>query len=134
MVDLSFYVIQPPIANIKTGNVWHDCLLITIALFCLTCVSQSCTYGIAKFQSFIISITWKRIKAKYLMNVILNPNSTMGAKMQIISINVFEKINLKTFLNIGSRRIFGSSPSSSYGGCECMFSQIDSFQWVHSNK
>lgn len=125
IMDLSFYVIQPLISNIKTGNVWHDCLLITIALFCLTFVSKSCNYGMVKLQSFIASITWRRLKARYSINIIVNPNSYLDTRMQVTSRNIlFEKISLKIFLNIGSRRIFGSSPSSSYDGCEYMFGQI----------
>ena len=82
-MELSYYVMQPLIASIKTGNIWHDCLLIIIALFCLTCVSKSCTYALDKFQLFITSITWRRLKAKYSIDIVVNPNSSLDTRMQV---------------------------------------------------
>ena len=91
MVDLSYYVIQPLITNIKTGNVWHDCLLITIALFSLTFVNKICNYGIEKLQSLITSITWRRLKARYSINIIANPNSSLDTRMQVIIRRIYSR-------------------------------------------
>ncbi len=44
-MDLTFYVIQPFISKIKTGHIWHHCMLIIIALFCLTFISKACIYA-----------------------------------------------------------------------------------------
>jgi hypothetical protein len=126
-MDLTYYVIQPLIANIKTGNVWHDCLLIMLAMFCLSFISKSCTSVIASIQAFMSSITWRRLKARYSINIIVNPNDTLNTSMQVVSRNVF-KLYLKDknliFYWTGTRRIFGSSSSSSYDGCAYMFGQI----------
>jgi hypothetical protein len=126
-MDLTYYVIQPLIANIKTGNVWHDCLLIMLAMFCLSFISKSCTSVIASIQAFMSSITWRRLKARYSINIIVNPNDTLNTSMQVVSRNVF-KLYLKDknliFYWTGTRRIFGSSSSSSYGRCEYMLGQI----------
>jgi hypothetical protein len=126
-MDLTYYVIQPLISNIKTGNVWHDCLLIMLAMFCLSFISKSCTSVMASIQVFMSSITWRRLKARYSINIIVNPNDTLNTSMQVVSRNVF-KLYLKDknliFYWTGTRRIFGSSSSSSYDGCAYMLGQI----------
>ncbi|CAF0797062.1 unnamed protein product [Adineta steineri] len=83
MVDISYYVMQPIITSIKTGNIWHDCLLIMITVFCLTCINKFCASAIDKFQLLISSITWRRLKARYSINIIANPNRLLDTRLQV---------------------------------------------------
>ncbi|CAF3660239.1 unnamed protein product [Adineta steineri] len=61
MVDISYYVMQPIITNIKTGNIWHD----------------------YKLQLLISSTTWRRLKARYSINIIANPNRLLDTRLQV---------------------------------------------------
>ncbi|UJR17577.1 hypothetical protein I4U23_004473 [Adineta vaga] len=83
MVDLSYYVMQPLITNIKSGNIWNDCLIIIISVFCITCISKLCSSVIEKLQSLISSISWRRLKARYAIDIMTNSNDITETRMQV---------------------------------------------------
>ncbi len=44
-MDLHYYVLQPLIASIETGNILHDCSLTIFALFSLMFISKATVYA-----------------------------------------------------------------------------------------
>ncbi len=72
-MDLHYYVIQPLISTIKikTGNIWHDCLLITLALFCLTFISKASVYVIDLLKLRIKRLNLRPLTASYIIDVVV---------------------------------------------------------------
>ena len=126
MVDLSYYVLQPLISSIKTGNIWHDCIIIVLSVFCLTCISKMCTSLIESWQSFITSISWRRIKARYSIDISTNSSDILDTQMEV-NISFRDFFSTKEMLITGSRRIFGSYSSSSVIGYQHMFCETNSY-------
>ncbi|CAF1349771.1 unnamed protein product [Adineta ricciae] len=83
MVDLSYYVLQPLISSIKTGNIWHDCLIIMLSVFCLTFISKMCTSVMESWQSFITSISWRRIKARYSIDISTTSSDIFDTRIEV---------------------------------------------------
>ncbi|CAF4193369.1 unnamed protein product [Adineta steineri] len=71
-MDLHYYVIQPLISSIKTGNICHDCLLIILALFCLTFISKVSAYAMEILQHRMRAVSLRPLTASYTIDVVVN--------------------------------------------------------------
>jgi hypothetical protein len=82
-MDLHYYVIQPLISSIKTGNIWHDCLLITLALFCLTFVGKASAYVIDLLKLRIKRLNLSPLTASYIIDVVVKSSEHTTFRMQV---------------------------------------------------
>ncbi|CAF0843112.1 unnamed protein product [Didymodactylos carnosus] len=81
-MDITYYVIQPLITTIKTGNILHDCLLIVLALFCLTFIGKLSAIFIDYLIVYYLPniCKFRRIKSRYQLDVIINTQDYGSAK------------------------------------------------------
>ncbi len=82
-MDLHYYVIQPLISTIKTGNIWHDCLLITLALFCLTFIGKASAYVIDLLNLRIKRLNLRPLTASYIIDVVVKTSEHTTLRMQV---------------------------------------------------
>ncbi|CAF1560393.1 unnamed protein product [Didymodactylos carnosus] len=81
-MDITYYVIQPLITTIKTGNIVHDCLLIVLALFCLAFIGKLSAIFIDYLIDYYLPnvCQFRRIKSRYQLDVIVNTKDYGSAK------------------------------------------------------
>lgn len=89
-MDISYFLIQPLISSIKTGNIWHDCAFISIVLLCLTFVTKTMTRLIEFIIRWMDSVRWHRVTASYTFDVLIDTSNYAANKMQVSHILIQE--------------------------------------------
>lgn len=76
-MDISYYLIPSILSNVKTGNVFHDCLIIIVVLFCINLLSQSIAKLITYIMEKISNVKFKKKAASsYSMNINIKLDNT----------------------------------------------------------
>lgn len=62
-IDPTIYVIPTIVSNIKTGNIWHDVLLIFVILVCINCMGKIMVIITEKMYEHL----YYKVKSKYII-------------------------------------------------------------------
>lgn len=83
-MDISYYLIPSILANVKTGNIYHDCLIIIVVLFCINLLSQSITKLINYIMEKISNMNFKKkASSSYTINIKMNLNSNDKKEIEL---------------------------------------------------